>query len=169
MRIISALSLFVVLSAPLVGCGSSSATNAEAAPAAPVPTAVPPSDAAAAKPNAAPAAPAAAPAEADTGFKLVSRLEVKPDGRYLVAEVTPEPGFHINLEFPWALSIAPTAPVLSGKRFPKSEAKELVAERARYEIAVPAEGSGTVDASLRLSVCNDRECRTPTAPVSWKL
>lgn len=168
MRFRYALSLSAMLSFSLVACGSSSAPNAEAAPASAAPATGAPK-AEAAPPAAAPAAPAAAPSEADTGFKLVSRVEVQPDGRHLVAEVTPEPGFHINLEFPWALTIAPTSPFLAGKKLLKSEAKELGAERARYEITVPAEGSGTVDASLRLSVCNDRECRTPSAPVSWKL
>jgi hypothetical protein len=150
----------------LAACGSSGATNLESPPAAPQPTAAAP----AVLPATAPAAaPAAAPAEADTGFKLVSRVEARPDGRHLVAEVTPEPGFHINLEFPWALTIAPTSPFLAGKKLVKSDAKELGAERARYEVVVPSEGSGVVDARLRLSICNDRECRTPSAPVSWKL
>jgi glucose/arabinose dehydrogenase len=150
----------------LAACGSSGATNLESPPAAPQPAAAAP----AVLPATAPAAaPAAAPAEADTGFKLVSRVEAGPDGRHLVAEVTPEPGFHINLEFPWALTIAPTSPFLAGKKLVKSDAKELGAERARYEVVVPSEGSGVVDARLRLSICNDRECRTPSAPVSWKL
>jgi hypothetical protein len=96
-------------------------------------------------------------------------VEAAADGRHLVAEVTPEPGFHINQEFPWALTIAPTSPFHAGKKLVKSEAKELGADRARYEVVVPLEGSGIVDASLRLSICNDRECRTPSAPISWKL
>lgn len=160
------VSLSRILMLTLAACGSSSATNlepttvapqpkAETADAAPLPTAVP--------------AAAAAPAEADTGFKLVARVEAGSDGRHLVAEVTPEPGFHINQEFPWALTFAPTSPFLAGKKLVKSEAKELDANRARYEVVIPSEGSGIVDASLRLSICNDRECRTPSAPVSWKL
>jgi glucose/arabinose dehydrogenase len=153
----------------LAACGSSGATNVESPPAAPQPSAAAPAALPAPAPAAAAAAPAAAPAEADTGFKLVSRVEAGPDGRHLVAEVTPEPGFHINLEFPWALTIAPTSPFLAGKKLVKSDAKELGAERARYEVVVPSEGSGVVDARLRLSICNDRECRTPSAPVSWKL
>ena len=155
-----------ILMLSLTGCGSSSATNLEPAAAPTQPTAVAPP----AAPAAAPAvAPAAAPAQADTGFKLVARVEAAADGRHLIAEVTPEPGFHINQEFPWALTIAPSSPFLAGKKLVKSEAKELGADRARYEVVVPLEGSGIVDASLRLSICNDRECRTPSAPVSWKL
>lgn len=155
-------SLSGILMLTLAACGSSSATNLEPAAAPTQPTAV--------APPAAPAvAPAAAPAQADTGFKLVARVEAAADGRHLVAEVTPEPGFHINQEFPWALTIAPTSPFHAGKKLVKSEAKELGADRARYEVVVPLEGSGIVDASLRLSICNDRECRTPSAPISWKL
>lgn len=150
----------------LTACGSSSATNLEPAAASTQPAAVAP---AAAPATGSAAAPAAAPAQADTGFKLVARVEAAADGRHLVVEVTPEPGFHINLEFPWALTIAPSSPFLAGKKLVKSEAKELAADRARYEVVVPLEGSGIVDASLRLSICNDRECRTPSAPVSWKL
>jgi len=152
----------------LAACGSSSAANLEASADASQPKAVAPT--AEPAPTAVPApAPAAAPAQADTGFKLVSRVEAAADGRHLVAEVTPDPGFHINQEFPWALTIAPTSPFLAGKKLVKSEAKELGADRARYEVVIPSEGSGVVDASLRLSICNDRECRTPSAPVSWKL
>ena len=155
-----------ILMLSLTACGSSSATNLEPAAAPTQPTAGAPP----AAPAAAPAvAPAAAPAQADTGFKLVARVEAAADGRHLIAEVTPEPGFHINQEFPWALTIAPSSPFLAGKKLVKSEAKELGADRARYEVVVPLEGSGIVDASLRLSICNDRECRTPSAPVSWKL
>ena len=155
-----------ILMLSLTACGSSSATNLEPAAAPTQPTAVAPP----AAPAAAPAvAPAAAPAQADTGFKLVARVEAAADGRHLIAEVTPEPGFHINQEFPWALTIAPSSPFLAGKKLVKSEAKELGADRARYEVVVPLEGSGIVDASLRLSICNVRECRTPSAPVSWKL
>ena len=161
------VSLSGILVLALAACGSSSATNLEPTAAAPQPKALTPT--AAPVPAAAPTAAAAAPAEADTGFKLVSRVEAGADGRHLVAEVTPEPGFHINQEFPWALTFAPTSPFLAGKKLVKSEAKELDANRARYEVVIPAEGSGIVDASLRLSICNDRECRTPSAPVSWKL
>ena len=162
------VSLSGILTLALAACGSSSATNLEASADAPQPKAVAPT--AEPAPTAAPApAPAAAPAQADTGFKLVARVEAAADGRHLVAEVTPEPGFHINQEFPWALTIAPTSPFLAGKKLVKSEAKELGADRARYEVVIPSEGSGVVDASLRLSICNDRECRTPSAPVSWKL
>ncbi len=160
------VSLSGILMLTLAACGSSSATNLEPTTVASQPKAAAP--AAAPLPNAAPAA-AAAPAEADTGFKLVARVEGGPDGRHLVAEVTPETGFHINQEFPWSLTIAPTSPFLAGKKLVKSEAKELDANRARYEVVIPSEGSGIVDASLRLSICNDRECRTPSAPVSWKL
>lgn len=162
------VSLSGILMLTLAACGSSSATNLEASADAPQPNAVAPT--AEPAPTAVPApAPAAAPAQADTGFKLVSRVEAAADGRHLVAEVTPDPGFHINQEFPWALTIAPTSPFLAGKKLVKSEAKELGADRARYEVVIPSEGSGVVDASLRLSICNDRECRTPSAPVSWKL
>jgi len=155
-----------ILMLTFAGCGSSSATNLEPAVATPQPQTAAP----AAAPALVPApAPAAAPAQADTGFKLVARVEAGPDGRHLVAEVTPEPGFHINQEFPWALTIAATSPFLAGKKLVKTEAKELSADRARYEVVVPSEGSGIVDATLRLSICNDRECRTPSAPVSWKL
>ncbi len=155
-------SLSGILMLTLAACGSSSATNLEPAAAPTQPTAVAP-------PAAPVVAPAPAPAQADTGFKLVARVEAAADGRHLVAEVTPEPGFHINQEFPWALTIAPTSPFHAGKKLVKSEAKELGADRARYEVVVPLEGSGIVDASLRLSICNDRECRTPSAPISWKL
>lgn len=167
MRVHHTMSLSLLLSLSLAGCGTSTASSAVAA--APAQDRTPP--AAAPEPKAAAMQPAAAnaPAEADTGFKLVSRVEAQADGRHLIAEVTPEPGFHINLEFPWALTIAPTSPFLPGKKLLKAEAKELGSERARYEITIPTEGSGTVDGSLRLSVCNDRECRTPSAPVSWKL
>ena len=155
-----------ILILTFAACGSSSATNLEPAAPTPQPQAVAP----AAAPALVPApAPAAAPAQADTGFKLVARVEAGPDGRHLVAEVTPEPGFHINQEFPWALTIAATSPFLAGKKFVKSEAKEFGADRARYEVVVPSEGSGIVDATLRLSICSERECRTPSAPVSWKL
>lgn len=157
------VSLSGILLLILSACGSSGATHLESSAAASQPKATP---AAAAPPS---PAPAAAPAEADTGFKLISRVEAGPDGRHLVAEVTPEPGFHINQEFPWALTIAPTSSFLAGRKLVKSEAKELGANRALYEVVIPAEGSGVVDASLRLSICNDRECRTPSAPVSWKL
>ena len=160
------LSFSGMLMLTLAACGSSSATNLEPAAAPTQPAAIAPPAAPAA---AAAAAPAAAPAQADTGFKLVARVEAAADGRHLVAEVTPEPGFHINQEFPWALTIAPSSPFHAGKKLVKSEAKELGADRARYEVVVPLEGSGVVDASLRLSICNDRECRTPSAPVSWKL
>lgn len=162
------VSLSGILMLTLAACGSSSATNLEASADAPQPKAVAPTAEPAPTAVRAPA-PAAAPAQADTGFKLVSRVEAAADGRHLVAEVTPDPGFHINQEFPWALTIAPTSPFLAGKKLVKSEAKELGADRARYEVVIPSEGSGVVDASLRLSICNDRECRTPSAPVSWKL
>jgi hypothetical protein len=103
------------------------------------------------------------------GFVVETSVETEGSGRLLVAEVTPSPGFHINLEFPWALTVAADAPVLAGKRFTRDEAKQMTKEQAAFALSVPAEGSGTVNASLRMSVCNDRECRTPTTKLAWNL
>jgi hypothetical protein len=145
----------------MVGCGSSGATppapSLEPAPApAPIaPTAPAP-----------PEAPTAPPTDRidDPTFEL----SLTPTGPYSATKLgsfaltlKPRGIYHINQEYPVALSVHPTA----GLSFPKAEMtkKELAQmgeKLARFDVPFTAEKPGAyhVEAQLRFAVCTPDNC-----------
>lgn len=89
------------------------------------------------------------------------KTSVDADGQ-LVTEVTPSPGYRINLEYPWRLTVDEEAQGAS-------DAEDFNEKRVRFLAATNAEAGSTVDGELRFSVCNDATCLTPREKVSWQL
>ena len=87
----------------------------------------------------------------------------------LQASVVPGSGFHINLEFPWALQFAEDAVALAGERFTRDNAAVFTEETVQFAIPAGSLTDAEVAASLRFSVCNDTACHTPTEQLAWNI
>lgn len=94
------------------------------------------------------------------------------DGRrWLVARVTPGEGYHCNMEYPaWAVAVGADAPAAAGVRQGKDDATEFTEGAVTFRIPLDSpEASGTVEASVRLSVCDEEACLTPRETIAWTL
>lgn len=102
-------------------------------------------------------AEAAASGNSQAGSHWTVSTSVGPDGA-LIAEVTPAPGYKVNLEYPWRLTV--------GDETVRAENAETFTEaRARFAAAAPAEGEAVGE--LRFSVCNASTCLTPRETLRW--
>jgi hypothetical protein len=162
--------LFLLLIAPLllVACQQ---------PAPPAPQATAPAAAGSAAAEA-PAADPVAVAGSGSGAaaEVVShRVETSVDAvdgrRYLVARVIPAEGYHCNMEYPaWSVAVAADAPAAAGIRHGKDDATEFAEQAVVFRIPIDSpEAAGTVEANMRISVCDDEACLTPRETVSWTL
>jgi hypothetical protein len=118
-----------------------------------------------------PGATAEGVAEASEGFSVRTEVVGTGEDAVLVTTVTPTDGFKLNLEYPrWNVSVADDAPVAAGAAVSRDAADEFTEDIAIFRIPVtscPTEGQ--VAGTLRLSVCNDEACLTPTETVAWNL
>jgi hypothetical protein len=96
-------------------------------------------------------------------------VETSEAGTFLVTRVTPENGFHCNMEFPWSVAVQDSAPVAAGVRQGQQDAVRFEEAGVEFRIPIPqAVGEGVaVDGRLRLSLCNEELCVTPHQDVRW--
>lgn len=112
---------------------------------------------------AAPAAPAPAPAAANDAYTVrIVPGDAKAGAQATsVIEVTPGPGYKVNLEFPAKLTFTPPAGVTAEKKdFAKGDA-EITEKALRFNVPFTATAAGTVSLSgtADFSVCNDNTCK----------
>jgi hypothetical protein len=101
---------------------------------------------------------------------VVTSEIVEEDGaRFLVATVTPGAGYHCNLDYPrWGVQVADDAPAAAGARRDKDDATVMSEDSVTFRIPLDDDASeGEVQGQVRLSVCNDDVCLTPTENVTW--
>ena len=120
-------------------------------------------------------APTANEASAPSGEVASHSIETTVDSvdgrRWLVARVTPGEGYHCNMEYPaWAVAVGADAPAAAGVRQGKDDATEFTEEAVTFRIPLDSpEASGTVEANVRLSVCDEEACLTPRETIAWTL
>jgi hypothetical protein len=89
----------------------------------------------------------------------------------LELHVVPRQGLHINLEYPWRLTLSPTESiVLERVEWDRQAASTMTEGEAVYRIPATASEPGEyrVGGELRFSVCSDGgRCYTPRENVSW--
>jgi hypothetical protein len=153
--------------------GATAACQAPA-PVAPVEASAP-SGGGAEAPSAPGEAPAVAEASAPTAEAPSHTIETTVDSvdgrRWLVARITPGEGYHCNMEYPaWAVNVGADAPAAAGVRQGKDDATEFTESAVTFRIPLDSpEASGTVEANVRLSVCDDEACLTPRETIAWTL
>lgn len=98
-------------------------------------------------------------------------IETVDGQRVLVATVTPQSGYKINLEYPrWGVQVADNAPAAAGVRVGREEATTFAEEQAVFRIPiVDGAAAGAVEGTLRISVCDEEACLMPTETVQWEL
>lgn len=109
------------------------------------------------------AAPAPAPATANDAYtvRIVPGDAKAGAPATSVIEVTPGPGYKVNLDFPAKLTFSPPEGVTAEKKaFDKGDA-ELTEKALRFNVPFTAAAAGTISLSgtADFSVCNDNTCK----------
>lgn len=116
--------------------------------------------------------PTAAPASPPYRIEVVGAEVAVGEEAMGTVTVLPEPGHHINLDYPQRLTIAPVAGVrLLTAELSLADAQIDRDRRLTFTVAAVPERAGAfaLDGELRLSVCGDDTCTTARAPVKLAL
>jgi len=114
---------------------------------------------------------ASAPAPEAASHVIETSVDSVDGRRWLVARITPGEGYHCNMEYPaWAVVVGADAPAAAGVRQGKDDATEFTESAVTFRIPLDSpEASGTVEANVRLSVCDEEACLTPRETIEWTL
>ena len=118
---------------------------------------------------------AATAAVAATVTKSGSFYDVKVTtsgtGGAMIATITTtgKSGYHCNMLYPWKLTIEPSDGVTAEKaKLKKEDAAQFKEAGVIFKVAyTAAEGAKPVNASLKLSLCDDKQCQMETVPLTW--
>jgi len=102
-------------------------------------------------------------------FYEIAVEKVEHDGRDAVLiTVTGKQGYHINIDYPWKLTLqAEDGLVVEKYHYLGADAELLAEERAVFRIPYRAKRDLTVKANLRLAVCRDVRCVFDDVVLAW--
>jgi len=105
-----------------------------------------------------------------TFYRVEIQLSREGDSQKATITVTGKAGYHCNKLYPWKLTVAPPPGVTVAKPV-LGKADARVMEEAKVVFVVPFSGkTGTVvPASLKLSLCDDKQCQMETVELTWKV
>jgi uncharacterized protein YaiE (UPF0345 family) len=91
------------------------------------------------------------------------QVKVKASSGKAAVGVVGKNGYHCNTEYPWKLTIIDGSAVK--KVYKKIDAKVFGARKVEFE--VPYTSKGSVQGKLKLSMCDDKQCKMETVKLSW--
>jgi hypothetical protein len=115
----------------------------------------------------------AAAAITKSGSFYTVKLEVTGSGDSRVATITTtgKNGYHCNKLYPWKLTVTPGAGVTMAKKVFKSkkgDAKTFTEPKVVFQVPYTAtDGAEKVEAKLKISLCDDKQCQMETVKLSW--
>lgn len=103
----------------------------------------------------------AAPAEKNYQVRVVRGEAAVGQPHTSVVEVTPAPGYKMNLEFPSKLRLSEQAKIAAPKQEFSGEDLSLTEEALKFTIPYTAKEAGEIDLSAHcdFSVCNENACK----------
>ena len=92
-------------------------------------------------------------------------VEVKLDKAKKTATVMAKGagGYHCNVDYPWKIKVV--EPGSDERVYKKTDAK--VFSKESVEFVIPYTHAGKVTALLKLSVCDDKQCRMEKVELKW--
>jgi len=82
--------------------------------------------------------------------------------------VTGKHGYHINIDYPWKLTINNLDGLIVEKHtYFGSDAETMTEEKAVFRIPFQADNNMIIKANLKLAVCKDIKCIFDDAAISW--
>lgn len=88
--------------------------------------------------------------------KTMARISVSGQG-----------GYHCNMLYPWKLTLKTGDGVTFEKGvFKKGDAEKFTSEEVVFVVSFTAKSGAQLAADLKLSVCNDKECRMETVSLA---
>jgi hypothetical protein len=78
-------------------------------------------------------------------------------------------GYHCNMLYPWKLTIEPGDGLTVAKpKMKKEDAAQFTEAGVVFKVPYTAtESATTVNAALKLSLCDDKQCQMETVALSW--
>ena len=108
-------------------------------------------------------------------YKVEISVSGKGDSKVAKIKVTGVKGYHCNLLYPWKLTFeAPEGVTFEKAKYkagPKIKKDATAYGEDAIVFTVPykaSAGAGTINAKLKLSLCDDKQCQMETVSISWK-
>lgn len=166
-RLLPSAALLAALAGLTAGCNKPADPPAEAPAAAQAQKAPEP-----AKAPEAPPAPAAEPAAKNYLVRITPGDAAAGQPAQSVIEVTPTPGYKMNLEFPSRLKLdAPAGAALAKAELGRDDV-EITEQALRFTVAYTPEQAGKLDlaGAADFSVCNENACKlVRDEKVAWEV
>lgn len=91
------------------------------------------------------------------------------DARVATITTTGKNGYHCNMLYPWKLTVEPSDGVTVAKpKLKKEDAAQFKEEGVVFKVSYTATtGAKPVSASLKLSLCDDKQCQMETVALTW--
>ena len=111
-----------------------------------------------------------------TGAFYKIKVETSGQGESMVAKITVTgiKGYHCNMLYPWKLTLEPTEGIsadhMKFKAGPKEKKDATHYGEDSIVFTVPYKASATaktVNATLKLSLCDDKQCQMEAVNLSW--
>lgn len=117
------------------------------------------------------ALPATAKTTTKTGsfYKVTLETTTKAGKQVATITIVGTNGYKCNKSYPWKLTLTPSGGAAVEKaKYKKGDATKLTEKKVVFTVPyTPAEG-GKIDAKLKLSCCDDKQCQMETVELSWK-
>ncbi len=116
------------------------------------------------------AAPLAAGTVKKSGEFYDVKVVAKKQGAKTLATITAKgrSGYKCNMQYPWKLTLKPSPGIKVEKKiYKKKDAKKFAKEAVVFEIAYTQESADKISAKLKLSMCDDKQCKMETVPLTW--
>jgi hypothetical protein len=119
-------------------------------------------------------ATAQAPAQTDTSYMLKVDAPAAKKGQKSVAhiQITPGTGFHMNKEFPTALSlVAPDGVTLDKEKLTSKDASRWEEQGGAFEVVYTAAqpGKKIVTGEIKFAVCSATSCDPKKSKLSFEI
>ena len=98
------------------------------------------------------------------------KIDTKAAGDDVTAtiKITGKTGYHCNMLYPWKLTVTPGDGVTMPKtKFKKADAAKFAESGVVFRVPYHASGAATVTAKLKLSLCDEKQCKMETVDLSW--
>jgi hypothetical protein len=112
-------------------------------------------------------------ASAGTQIKSGSFYDVKistvsKDGKTIATiTITGKSGYKPNMQYPWKLTINSGPGITEKKILKKGDAKQFDFKAVVFEVSTDQSDSQKVQAELKLSLCDPKQCKQELVPLTW--
>ncbi|MCP4606954.1 MAG: hypothetical protein GY847_41660 [Proteobacteria bacterium] len=107
-------------------------------------------------------------AKTGTFYDVKVETAVKQGKTIATITATGKSGYHCNKLYPWKLAITP-GPEIEIKKtvYKKKDAKKFAEDAVIFKISYLKKADSKMRAKLKLSMCDEKQCKMETVTLSW--